>query len=63
LFLQKPASNEVVEKCKTPTYTIGECSTADKTAIQTALNDSLDKNGIIIAFIASINVELKGKMV
>merc|ERR1711970_1110181 len=55
----KPASTEVVTKCKTPTFTIGTCTDADKTAIQTALNDALDKNAIIIAFIASINAELK----
>merc|ERR1712212_1451219 len=55
----KPASVEIITKCKTPTFTIGTCSDADKTAIQAALNDAIDKNAIIIAFIASINSELK----
>merc|ERR1711981_720179 len=57
------------QACSTITTTITTCTTtisnkpasteADKTAIQTALNDALDKNAIIIAFIASINAELK----
>ena len=59
--MQKPASSDVVENCKTPTYTIGECSDADKAAIQESLNDALDKNAILIAFIASVTAELKGK--
>jgi len=55
----KPAQTEVVTKCKTPTFTVSTCSDADKTAITTALNDAVEKNAIIIAFIASINNELK----
>merc|ERR1712013_238831 len=55
----KPASTEVSIKCKTPTFTISTCTDEDKTAIQTALNDAIDKNAIIIAFIASVTAELK----
>merc|ERR1711881_811732 len=55
----KPASIEVTVKCKAPTYTIATCTDADKTAIQAALNDAVDKNAIIIAFIASVTAELK----
>jgi len=55
----KPASTEVSIKCKAPTFTISTCTDADKAAIQTALNDAIDKNAIIIAFIASVTAELK----
>merc|ERR1719431_224457 len=55
----KPASVEIITKCKTPTFTIGTCTDADKTAITAALNDAVDKNAIIIAFIASVTAELK----
>ena len=46
--------------CKAPTYTITACTDDDKTNIQTALNDAIEKNGIIIAFIASVTAELEG---
>merc|ERR1719481_2366774 len=55
----KPASIEVTVKCKAPTYTIATCTDADKKSIQEALNDAVDKNAIIIAFIASVTAELK----
>jgi len=55
----KPASVEIITKCKTPTFTIGTCTDDDKKAIQEALNDAVDKNAIIIAFIASVTAELK----
>merc|ERR1719477_151312 len=55
----KPASVEVTIDCKTPTFTISTCTDADKTAIQTALDDAVDKNAIIIAFIAAVSAELK----
>merc|ERR1739838_252459 len=55
----KPAKTEVVTKCKAPTFTVGTCSDADKAAITTALKDAIEKNAIIIAFIASLNSELK----
>merc|ERR1712243_388130 len=55
----KPASTEVSIKCKAPTFTISTCTDADKAAIQTALNDAIEKNAIIIAFIASVTAELK----
>merc|ERR1739838_786937 len=55
----KPARTEVVTKCKAPTFTVGTCSDADKAAITTALKDAIEKNAIIIAFIASLNSELK----
>merc|ERR1712179_593808 len=42
-----------------PTFTIGTCTDDDKKAIQEALNDAVDKNAIIIAFIASVTAELK----
>ena len=49
--------------CKTPTFTISTCTDADKTAIQTALDDAVDKNAIIIAFIAAVSAELKGNTI
>merc|ERR1712025_285499 len=55
----KPASVQITIDCKTPTFTIGTCSDADKTSIQSALNDALDKNAIIIAFIAAVSAELE----
>jgi len=55
----KPASIQVTVDCKTPTFTISTCSDADKTAIQTALDDAIDKNAIIIAFISAVSAELK----
>merc|ERR1719228_2352660 len=54
----KPASVEIITKCKTPTFTIGTCTDDDKKNIQEALNDAVDKNAIIIAFIASVTAEL-----
>jgi hypothetical protein len=60
LTFQKPASADVVTSCKAPTFTIGTCSAADKTAIVAQLNDAIDKNAIIIAFISSVVAELKG---
>ena len=50
-----------MEKCKTPTDTIGECSGTDKATTQEALKDALHKNAILIAFIESVTAELKGK--
>jgi len=55
----KPASIQVTVDCKTPTFTISTCTDADKTAIQTALDDAIDKNAIIIAFISAVSAELK----
>jgi len=55
----KPASVQITIDCKTPTFTIGTCSDADKTSIQSALNDAIDKNAIIIAFIAAVSAELE----
>jgi len=55
----KPASIDVVTNCKAPTYTIDTCSDADKKAIVLQLNDAVGKNAIIIAFIVSVNAELK----
>merc|ERR1711915_1017556 len=55
----KPASKEVTVKCKAMTYTIKECSDDDKKNIQKALDGSLGKNAIIIAFIDSVKSELK----
>jgi len=55
----KPASKEVTVKCKAMSYTIKECTADDKKNIQKALDESLGKNGIIIAFIDSVKNELK----
>ena len=49
-------------KCKAPTFTIGSCSDSDKTQIQKALDESLEKNSIILAFIASVSAELEGEL-
>jgi len=40
-------------------YTIKECTADDKKNIQKALDESLGKQGIIIAFIDSVKNELK----
>jgi len=54
-----PAMIKVVTSCKAPTYTISACSEDDKKNIQSSLNKAIETNGIIIAFIKSIEAELK----
>jgi len=58
-IVNTPALSIVVTKCKAPTFTIAECTTEDKTAIQKALDEAPGKQGIIIAFMDSIKAELK----
>jgi len=50
---------KVVKSCKAPTYTISACTDDEKKNIQSSLNKAIETNGIIIAFIKSIEAELK----